>query len=200
MQGVFGNAAGTATIKPGGDPGLLASSLFTPHPTTTLRYQINGTGRGTTYDSIDALNDTVTIAGTLALEIGGGFVPQHGQTFTLLHGNLNDPPTVTSMASLRARALSNPASAGTSLMPATAALMSSSRATASRPPACHASGTAAPAAIRAGPRRLTGRATARPHRATILFSPPGLLSSSLRTAIPRHDVQQHNCFRRLYTR
>ena len=163
---VFGNIGAPRRSSPAVIPVLLSVGFFSPHPTTTLRFQINGTGRGTTYDSIDALNDTATIAGTLVLEIGGGFSPQRGQTFVLLHGNLADPPNGNFNGLAEGASFTQLAIAGTSPMWRTAGSTPSSPATASPPPASPASGTAAPAAIRAGPPRPTGRAISRPARPT----------------------------------
>lgn len=70
----LGTGAGDLNL----DRGLVLTS------TAELEISVGGTQQGQTYDHVEAFDQMVTLAGTLDLELLGGFVPQPGDVFEVL--------------------------------------------------------------------------------------------------------------------
>lgn len=70
-------------LAPGNSPGLLTVGSLNLMTGSTSLFQIQGLAPGTEYDQI-RVNGSASLAGTLQLEFGGGYVPHNGDSFTLI--------------------------------------------------------------------------------------------------------------------
>lgn len=75
--GGSGKIGGAVTIQsggvlaPGNSPGLLTAASLSLNPGSTTSFEINGTGRGTTFDAIDiASGGTLQLGGTFGIAFG----------------------------------------------------------------------------------------------------------------------------------
>jgi autotransporter-associated beta strand protein len=89
--GGSGTVAGAVTVQsggtlaPGGSPGRLTlGNGLTLQAGSTLAVELLGAAAGTGYDQIAVTGGTVSLAGTLAATLGGGFAPAVGSTLVLI--------------------------------------------------------------------------------------------------------------------
>ena len=90
VSGNVHNSGGT--IAPGSSPGQLTiTGNYTQQAGATLEIEIGGTTQGEEYDLLEVLGDA-WLAGTLAVSLINGFVPDSSDTFTVLTvaGELTD--------------------------------------------------------------------------------------------------------------
>jgi len=73
-------------VAPGDAPpwtGRLTLAALTMRPGGVLKVGIGGTGAGTTYGQL-AVTGTVSVAGTLGVNVGAGFTPGNGEAFRII--------------------------------------------------------------------------------------------------------------------
>ncbi|MBI3884482.1 MAG: autotransporter-associated beta strand repeat-containing protein [Opitutae bacterium] len=99
-SGTFGGATTVqsgGTLAPGNSPGLATfSSGLTLDSGSSTNFEINGPGRGTTYDAIDVTGGTLTYGGTFNLSFGS--LLANGTTLDLF--GLTNPPAATFFSSI----------------------------------------------------------------------------------------------------
>ena len=72
------------TVKPGESPGsITVQGDYTQESSGVLEIQLGGTTAGTQYDQL-TVTGTATLAGTLNVSLIDGFIPQVGDSFTIL--------------------------------------------------------------------------------------------------------------------
>jgi hypothetical protein len=84
---IVGDVINEHLVSPGNSPGLQSiSGNFTQDATGTTLIELGGTTAGTGFDQIN-ITGTATLAGTLDVDLYGGFTPTVGQTFQIFTWN-----------------------------------------------------------------------------------------------------------------
>lgn len=79
------------TLNPGNSPGYIAASgAVSLGTSSTAVMEIAGLGRGTQYDAFDVLPGTLSLNGTLIVELSGGYSPLAGASFDLFRADTID--------------------------------------------------------------------------------------------------------------
>jgi hypothetical protein len=81
---VIGDLLNAGTIRPGTSPGTITvEGNFTQESSGILEIELGGTEPGTGYDQL-IVTGTATMAGTLNVSLYDGYIPQLGDSFTIL--------------------------------------------------------------------------------------------------------------------
>src|SRR5690606_14589335 len=81
---VAASLGSSGTGSPGDSPGkMTVQGDYTQQSASVLEIQLGGTTAGTEYDQL-TVTGTATIAGTLNVSMIDGFIPQVGDSFTVL--------------------------------------------------------------------------------------------------------------------
>tara|TARA_R110002049_G_scaffold50370_3_gene143006 strand:+ start:3222 stop:21794 length:18573 start_codon:yes stop_codon:yes gene_type:complete len=85
-------AESTATIAPGNSPGILNTGDLDLQSGSTLEIELGGTVPGNSATNHDQINvaGTVSLAGTLDVQLFGGFDPVGGDTFVIINNDFGD--------------------------------------------------------------------------------------------------------------
>jgi hypothetical protein len=83
-----GNIQFDGTYSPGLSPASVNLENMRLGTTSTLLMEIAGTAPGSQYDVVN-ISGTANLAGTLDVELLGGFMPKAGDTFDILNGDVN---------------------------------------------------------------------------------------------------------------
>jgi hypothetical protein len=85
-SGTFtGNVTNVGTVSPGSSPGTLTiTGNYTQDVLGKLLMELAGYAQGTEYDFLNIMGNA-TLAGTLDVDLLGGFIPLAGSSFHLLH-------------------------------------------------------------------------------------------------------------------
>ncbi len=86
------NVSSGGTVAPGNSPGILNTGDFDLQSGSTLETELGGTTPGNTATDHDQVNvtGTVTLAGTLDVQLFGGFLPSGFDTFVIINNDLAD--------------------------------------------------------------------------------------------------------------